>query len=124
MSQLELSLAAEVSTRHLSFLETGRARPSRAILIKLLEELDMPLRERNRLLLDAGFAPTFAARPYDDVSLERVRAIVDAALNRHRPFPAYAVDRTGTWLQQTRLFHSSTRASQKPSCARRSMSRA
>jgi len=93
LSQLDLALDAEISTRHLSFLETGRAMPSRDMVLRLAQELDVPLRERNAMLLAAGFAPVFADRPLDDQSLRQVRAAVDTLLGAHDPFPALAVDR-------------------------------
>jgi len=93
ISQLDLALAAEVSTRHLSFVETGRARPGRELLLRLMDELQVPLRERNLALGVAGFAPVFQRRDYRDFSFDSIRAIVDAALERQRPFPAYVIDR-------------------------------
>ncbi|MEU3307144.1 helix-turn-helix domain-containing protein [Nocardiopsis sp. NPDC055551] len=89
-SQLDLSIAAEVSTRHLSYLETGRSSPSRDMIDRLCEELDVPLRERNDLYLAAGFAPAHPERPLDD--LGAVRGAVDAVLSGHEPHPAVAVN--------------------------------
>lgn len=93
LSQQELSLASEVSTRHLSFLETGRSRPSRAMVLTLAEHLDVPLRERNDLLLAAGHAPAYPRRPLDAPEMAAVRAAVDRILAGHEPLPAVAVDR-------------------------------
>ncbi len=93
LSQLALALQAEVSSRHLSFVETGRAQPGRVLILRLAEELDVPLRERNDLLLAAGFAPVFGARSFDDPAFDPIRNIVDLTLERHKPFPAYLVDR-------------------------------
>jgi len=93
MSQLELAGAAEISTRHLSFLETGRAQPSRAMLLRLADRLQVPLRERNALLLAAGFAPMFRERPLDDPALSAARRALDLVLRGHEPYPAIAVDR-------------------------------
>jgi transcriptional regulator with XRE-family HTH domain len=93
MSQLDLALEAEVSARHLSFVETGRARPSREIVLHLCERLGVPLRERNLLLLAAGHAPVFPARALDDPSLAPARRAVDLVLGGHEPYPALAVDR-------------------------------
>ena len=93
MSQLDLACEADISTRHLSFLETGRAQPSRDMLLHLAEQLDVPLRERNLLLLAAGFAPAFPERPLDDPALDAARQAVDLVLKGHEPFPALAVDR-------------------------------
>jgi transcriptional regulator with XRE-family HTH domain len=93
MSQLALALQAEVSARHLSFVETGRAQPGRALILRLADELEIPLRERNALLMSAGFAPVFEARRFDDPAFDPIRAIVDLTLQRHKPFPAYVIDR-------------------------------
>jgi len=93
LSQLALALQADVSARHLSFVETGRAQPGRELILRLAEELDLPQRERNALLLAAGFAPVIEARSFDDPAFEGIRAIVDLTLTRHKPFPAYLIDR-------------------------------
>jgi transcriptional regulator with XRE-family HTH domain len=93
LSQLELALEAEVSSRHLSFLETGRARPSREMVIRLAEELEVPLRERNALLLAAGYAPVYAERPLDAPEMAPVRQAIDRFLRAHEPYPAVVVDR-------------------------------
>jgi transcriptional regulator with XRE-family HTH domain len=93
LSQLELGLSADVSARHISFLETGRARPSREMVIRLAEELDVPLRERNALLLAAGYAPMYAERPLDAPEMAPVRQAVDRFLRAHEPYPAVVVDR-------------------------------
>jgi transcriptional regulator with XRE-family HTH domain len=92
-SQLDLACEAEVSTRHLSFIETGRAQPSREMLLRLAEQLDMPLRERNRLLLAGGYAPVHPERPLDSPDLAAARLVVERVLTSHEPFPALAVDR-------------------------------
>ena len=92
-SQLDLACEAEVSTRHLSFVETGRAKPSREMLLRLAERLDMPLRERNRLLLAGGYAPLHLERSLDSPDMAAVRLAVEAVLSGHEPFPALAVDR-------------------------------
>ena len=93
LSQLELALEAEVSARHVSFLETGRARPSREMVIRLAEELEVPLRERNALLLAAGYAPAYPQRPLDAPEMEPVRQAIDRFLRAHEPYPALVVDR-------------------------------
>jgi len=93
LSQLDLALEAGVSTRHLSFIETGRARPSADMVLHLAERLEVPLRERNALLLAAGHAPVFGQHELDSPELEPVRAALDAVLGAHEPFPALAVDR-------------------------------
>lgn len=93
MSQLDLALEADISTRHLSFLETGRSQPSREMVLLLAEKLDMPLRERNIMLVSAGFAPVYSQRSLDDPALESMRRAVDLVLKGHDPYPALAVDR-------------------------------
>lgn len=93
MSQLDCACEANISTKHLSFLETGRSRPSREMVLRLAELLDVPLRERNALLIAAGFAPYFAERPLTHSALANVRASVDQVLKGHEPFPALAIDR-------------------------------
>jgi transcriptional regulator with XRE-family HTH domain len=93
LSQLELALEAGVSTRHLSFLETGRSRPSERMVLHLAERLEIPLRERNRLLLAAGYAPIFGQRHLDEPELAPVKEALDQLLAGHEPFPAIVVDR-------------------------------
>jgi transcriptional regulator with XRE-family HTH domain len=93
LSQLELALNAEVSSRHVSFLETGRSRPSREMVVRLAEELEIPLRERNALFLAAGYAPVYAERPLDAIEMEPVRQAIDRFLRAHEPYPAVVVDR-------------------------------
>ncbi len=92
-SQLDLALAADVSPRHISFLETGRARPSREMLLRLAEHLEIPLRQRNALLVAGGFAPVYTERSLDDPALQGARQAVDLVLAGHKPYPAHAVDR-------------------------------
>jgi transcriptional regulator with XRE-family HTH domain len=94
LSQLEFSLQAQVSSRHLSFVETGRSHPSREMLLHLTEQLEVPLRERNHLLLAAGYAPAYAETPLDSARLETVRAAIRQVLAGHEPYPAIVVDRT------------------------------
>jgi transcriptional regulator with XRE-family HTH domain len=93
LSQLELALQAAVSTRHLSFVETGRAMPSREMVLHLAEQLDLPLRERNRLLLAAGYAPVYAETALDAPHMAAVRGAVRQLLAGHEPYPALMVDR-------------------------------
>ena len=93
LSQLDLAQEAEVSTRHLSYVETGRAAPSREMVLRLAERLDVPLRERNALLVAAGFAPMYRQRSLDDPAMAAARQAVDLVLKGHEPFPALAVDR-------------------------------
>ncbi len=95
-SQLDLAGDAEISTRHLSFLETGRSRPSREMLLRLAEWLDVPLRERNAMLLAAGYAPVFSERPLADPTMEAARRTIQRVLDGHEPYPALAVDRHWT----------------------------
>jgi transcriptional regulator with XRE-family HTH domain len=92
-SQLALACDAEISPKHLSFVESGRARPSREMLMHLAERLAVPLRERNVLLLSAGFAPVFEERPLNHQDLASVRQAVDLILVGHEPYPALAIDR-------------------------------
>jgi transcriptional regulator with XRE-family HTH domain len=93
LSQLELALRSAVSARHLSFIETGRARPSREMVLHLVERLDVPLRERNRILLAAGFAPVFGERSLDENEMAPVREALERFLAAHEPFPAVVIDR-------------------------------
>jgi transcriptional regulator with XRE-family HTH domain len=92
-SQLALALQSEVSARHLSWLETGRSQPSRAMVLRLAERLDVPLRERNAWLAAAGFAPLYAERRFDDAALAPARELLQRLLDAHEPAPALAVDR-------------------------------
>src|SRR5512138_710693 len=101
-SQLALALKAGVSQRHLSFLESGRAQPSREMVLHLAEHLDIPLRDRNRLLNAAGFAPLYLERSLDDPALGAARSAVDRVLAAHEPFPAMAVDRHWTLVAANR----------------------
>ena len=101
-SQLELSLSAGVSTRHLSFVETGRANPSRTLVLTLAEALDVPLRARNDLLLAAGFAPAYSEHALADAPMAPVREALDALLAAYEPFPALVVDRVWTLVAANR----------------------
>jgi transcriptional regulator with XRE-family HTH domain len=98
ISQLDLSITAEVSTRHLSFVETGRSRPSREMVLRLGEHLDIPLRERNELLLAAGYAPVYPQSGFDAPGFETVRAAVRRLLAGHEPYPAIVCDRAWNLL--------------------------
>jgi len=93
LSQLDLALDADISTRHLSFVETGRSTPSRELLLHLADQLAVPLRDRNAMLLAAGYAPAYAERPLDDPALKPARAAIHLLLKAHEPYPALAVDR-------------------------------
>jgi transcriptional regulator with XRE-family HTH domain len=99
VSQLDLALQAGVSARHVSFVETGRAAPSRAMVLRLTDALDVPRRERNGLLLAAGLAPEYAERSLDDPELAAVRAGVARVLAAYEPYPCLAVDRCWNVLQ-------------------------
>lgn len=101
-SQLELACEADISTRHVSFLETGRSLPSRSMVIHLAERLDIPLRERNGLLVAAGYAPIYSEHSLDDPALRAAREAVDLVLTGHEPYPALAVDRHWTLLAANR----------------------
>ncbi|SFB57743.1 Transcriptional regulator, contains XRE-family HTH domain [Amycolatopsis marina] len=92
-SQLDLAIAADISTRHLSFVETGRAKPSRDMVLRLGEHLDVPLRERNQLLLAAGYAPVYAESSLTEPSLAAARQAVRRLLRAHEPYPAVVIDR-------------------------------
>ena len=98
MSQLDLAGEADVSTRHLSFVESGRSLPSREMLMRLAEQLDVPLRERNTLLVAAGYAPLYRERALADPQLAAARRAVDLVLKGHEPYPALAVDRHWTMV--------------------------
>ena len=93
LTQLELALDAGVSARHLSFVETGRSKPGREMLLRVLERLEVPFREQNRLLLAAGHAPAFPERSLEDPDLAPVREALEVILKGHEPYPAVAVDR-------------------------------
>lgn len=103
MSQLDLALEAEISTRHLSFVETGRSRPSREMVLHIAERLDVPLRDQNQLLLAAGYAPVFAERGLDDPEMQAARRAVDLLLAGHEPLPALAIDRHWTLVAGNRM---------------------
>jgi len=96
LSQLTLACDAEISTRHLSFIETGRSQPSRAMILHLSEQLAIPMRDRNILLVAAGYAPIFPERSLDDPALQSVRKAIDLVLESQKPYPAFALDRHWT----------------------------
>lgn len=103
LSQLELALQAEVSTRHLSCVETGRASPSREMVMRLAERLQLPPRERNALLVAAGYAPMYRERALDDPAMAAARAAVQRILDAHEPWPALAMDRHWNLVMHNRL---------------------
>lgn len=98
LSQLELAGLADISSRHLSFLETGRSLPSRAMLLRLSDRLDVPLRQRNALFIAAGYAPVYSERRLDDPALDDARRAIELVLRGHEPCPALAIDRH--WIMQ------------------------
>jgi transcriptional regulator with XRE-family HTH domain len=93
LSQLDLAVEAEVSTRHLSFVETGRSKPSRELVLHLAEHLEVPLRDRNGLLMAAGYAPVYRETSLDGDAMAPVREALDTILAGHEPYPAVIVDR-------------------------------
>ena len=103
LSQLDLAQEAEISTRHLSFVETGRSLPSREMVLRLAQRLDVPLRERNALLVAAGYAPMYRERPLDDPALAAARQAVELILKSHEPYPALAVDRHWNLVAANRM---------------------
>src|SRR6184192_3870939 len=103
LSQLDLAGDAEISARHLSFVETGRAAPSREMVMRLAERLEVPLRERNVLLVAAGYAPAFPQRPLEDPALKSARQAIDLVLKAHEPNPALAVDRHWNLVSANRM---------------------
>lgn len=98
MSQLVLATEAQISTRHLSFVESGRAQPSREMLMHLAEQLDVPLRARNALFIAAGYAPLYAEHALSDPQLDAAREAVQLVLHGHEPYPALAIDRHWTMV--------------------------
>jgi transcriptional regulator with XRE-family HTH domain len=103
LSQLDLAGHADVSTRHLSFMETGRSLPSREMVLRLADRLQVPLRERNRLLTAAGYAPLYAEHKLDDPALQAAKQAVDLVLRAHEPCPALAVDRHWNLVSHNRM---------------------
>ncbi|MEU7869239.1 helix-turn-helix transcriptional regulator [Dactylosporangium sp. NPDC049140] len=109
VSQLELAVSAGTTQRHLSFLESGRSAPGRGMVIRLAESLEVPIRERNDLLLAAGFAPAYARSPLDGPELAPVRAALEHVLRGHLPYPAVVVDRHGDLVSGNAAFRALTR---------------
>jgi transcriptional regulator with XRE-family HTH domain len=93
LSQLDLSIQADISTRHLSFVETGRSRPTPEMILRLTEQLEVPLRERNQLLLAGGYAPAYPQHEMDEPELASVRAALRQVLRGHEPYPAVVINR-------------------------------
>jgi transcriptional regulator with XRE-family HTH domain len=104
VSQLELALRAGTTQRHVSFIESGRSRPGRAMVVRLAESLEVPLRERNSLLLAAGYAPAYRQTGFDDPGLEPVRAALERVLDGHLPYPAVITDRHGDLVSANPAF--------------------
>jgi transcriptional regulator with XRE-family HTH domain len=102
LSQLDLAIAADVSARHVSLVETGKSRPSAEMILRLAEQLDVPLRERNRLLLAAGFAPRYAERPLGRQALSAAWGAIERVLRAHEPYPALVIDRRWNILMRNR----------------------
>lgn len=98
LSQLDLASDADISQRHLSFVESGRSLPSREMLLRLAEQLEIPLRERNTLLIAGGYAPVYRERDFSDPEIAAARHVVELILRGHEPYPALAVDRHWTLL--------------------------
>lgn len=109
VSQLELAVRAGTTQRHVSFIESGRSTPGRAMIIRLAESLEVPIRERNELLLAAGFAPAYPQRELDDPQLAPVRTALERVLHGHLPYPAGIVDRHGDLISANAGFHMITR---------------
>ena len=104
LSQLALACDADMSARHLSFIETGRSLPSRGMVLRLAERLEVPLRERNLLLVAAGYAPVYPERPLQDPALEAARKVIDLVLAGYEPYPALAIDRHWTIVAANKVF--------------------
>jgi len=104
LSQLELAIRADTTQRHVSFIEQGRSRPGRGVVVRLAESLELTLRERNELLVAAGFAPAFPESPLDDEALRPVRQALDTILDGHLPYPAIVVRGHGILVSANRAF--------------------
>jgi transcriptional regulator with XRE-family HTH domain len=104
LSQLELAIRADTTQRHVSFIEQGRSRPGRGVVVRLAESLDLTLRQRNELLVAAGFAPAFPESPLDDEALRPVRQALDTILDGHLPYPAMVVRPHGILVTANRAF--------------------
>jgi transcriptional regulator with XRE-family HTH domain len=102
MSQMELALEAEVSTRHLSFVETGRAQPSRRMILTLADRLEIPMRERNLVLVAGGYAPMYPERGLEAPEMRGALEVIDLVLKGHLPYPAFAIDRRWNILSSNR----------------------
>ncbi len=119
MSQLDLALEAGVSTRHLSFVETGRSRPSAEMIVHLAEHLEVPLRDVNQLLLAAGYAPAYGQRDLDEPEMGPVRDALDRVLAGHEPYPAAVVDRHWGMVAANRAIGAADRRRRRRTCSSR-----
>ncbi|WP_329613445.1 helix-turn-helix transcriptional regulator [Streptomyces brevispora] len=108
VSQLELAMRAGTTQRHISFIENGRSAPGRSVIIRLAESLEVPIRERNALLLAAGFAPAYPQTRLDAPQLEPIRTALERILNGHLPYPAVVVERHGDLVSANAAFHALT----------------
>jgi len=108
VSQLELAMRAGTTQRHVSFIENGRSAPGRSVIIRLAESLEVPIRERNALLLAAGFAPAYPQTRLDAPQLEPIRTALERILDGHLPYPAVVVERHGDLVSANRAFHALT----------------
>ncbi|WP_046501102.1 helix-turn-helix domain-containing protein [Streptomyces odonnellii] len=108
VSQLELAMRAGSTQRHVSFIESGRSMPGRSMIIRLAESLEVPIRERNELLLAAGFAPAYPQTRLDDPQLEPIRTALERILHGHLPYPAVVVNRYGDLVSANAAFHALT----------------
>jgi len=104
LTQLDLALRAEVSARHLSFIETGRSRPTSEMILRIAGQLDVPLRERNVLLLLGGYAPAYPANGLADPPMAAVHEAIEHVLRAHEPFPPWSSMRAGSWWPPTPPF--------------------
>lgn len=103
LSQLQLACDANISTRHMSFLESGRSRPSREMLLHLTERLEVPLRDRNTMLMAAGYAPVYSQRPLSDPALQQARKALELVVSGHEPYHALAIDRHWNLVTANRM---------------------
>jgi transcriptional regulator with XRE-family HTH domain len=103
LTQLDLACDAGVSARHLSFVESGRSTPSREMVLRLAEHMQVPIRERNTLLVAAGFAPVYSEKPLSDPQLDSVRNAIDLMIEAQKPYPAFAIDRYWTIVASNRV---------------------
>ena len=118
-SQLDLALSVGVSTRHLSFVETGKSKPSPELVLAIAEHLDVPLRERNAMLLAAGYAPRYQHTPLDDEAMASVRDALGELIEAHDPYPALVVDRQWNLVMAQRRGDGARRRGRRSTCSNR-----